>query len=185
MNSAKEASLDRDRSVTTDAKGFGRAVFDRSAQRQHNPAIQIGLSTTGGAATYFTARRTEIDRKPARVVLRPNDGPGDWEARLSRAEALRLAARSKSQLAAESEAPPRSVAELEPMILAALSIEPRGMKAIALALDITENRASIITSALAARGLITKNEVKTVRLGDPKCLCTITRAGSDFLAASQ
>lgn len=126
-------------------------------------------------------RRNDNDRRPARVVLRPNDSPGDWEERLRRAEAIRLAQESKSQRIARSDGPSRTSAELEALILAALSSEPRGIKAIAIDIGITENRTSIVTTAMAARGLITKDEIKVVRHGDPKCICTITALGAEAL----
>lgn len=126
-------------------------------------------------------RRTDSDRRPARVVARENDGPGDWEERYARAEAIRLAQESKSQRAARQEGPTRTAAEIEALILAALSIEPRGIKAIALDLQLSENRTSILTTAMAARGLISKDEVKIVRHGDAKCICAITALGVETL----
>lgn len=161
-----------------------RPTFEKAFAEPTNPLVRIGFNGFGGGID-FTMRRTDSDRRPARVVRRENDGPGCWEERMRRSEAIRIAQESKSQRAVAAQAVARPSAELEAMILAALPIEPRGIRAVSLDVEISENRASVITSTLVAKGLITKEEVKVVRHGDAKCICTITEAGLEMLAVSR
>lgn len=114
--------------------------------------------------------RTEADRRPARPFVRPNDGPDP--RRLARSAALHAGLVSKRDTATSCNT--RSNADLCNEILKELAEGPRGVKALAQAVFITENRCSTLTSGLAELGHLLKVEERTET---HRVLCSITPFG--------
>lgn len=73
-----------------------KAVFGRANNVSRNPEQRAGLNASGsnqyGLVGFY---RTEADSRPARPVLRPNDGPGDPKVRARLVEEARQRAERK------------------------------------------------------------------------------------------
>lgn len=106
-------------------------------------------------------RRTESDRRPARVVRRPNDGPGDWKLRQQLAEE-RLAQASRRSIAMPEK--PVSTAdfafaqrkERTALLLGRLAAAPLGLTVRDLSenLSVGEDMTGKIVTSLAKDGFV-------------------------------
>lgn len=133
-------------------------------------------------------RRNDQDRAPAKPMVRPNDGPGDWSTRRALAkEALLRAHRGRVVMNK-----PKSAAELrlealalaQTTILAALAAARYGMEQSA-ACDlsgISQCSTEKLVKELEAQGLVERTG--TARRGGGRYIVlAITDAGRDELAA--
>lgn len=114
--------------------------------------------------------RTDKDRRPARVFVRPNDGPDPQ--RESRSKRLHESLVSKRDTSTSGNT--RSSTDLCNEILKEIAMGPRGVRALAQAVFISENRCSTLTTGLAELGHITKTEERTET---HRVLCAITSFG--------
>jgi hypothetical protein len=122
--------------------------------------------------------RTDKDRRPARPYVRPNDGPDPKRE----AHSERIHARLVSKRDTAASGSTRSNADICHEILKELAASPRGVRGLAQAVFITENRCSILTSGLAELGHITKVDERTET---HRVLCSITALGLARLQAQQ
>lgn len=135
-------------------------------------------------------RRTEADRRPARVVLRPQDGPGDWECRQALAR-QRLAEANRKSIVIEGK-PMSSVERARAQrqaykmaILTRLAACTVGMQVrdVAEAISVNYDMTSKMTGELAEDGLL-KRVTHGRRGGGRSCSAEITDAGLALLDAN-
>lgn len=79
-------------------------VFDKGQAACDDPAVRIGLagSASGGHGQGFSAFRSASDRRPARIVLRPNDGPGERREQVAQEVAEKIARKANATETATS-----------------------------------------------------------------------------------
>jgi DNA-binding MarR family transcriptional regulator len=127
-------------------------------------------------------RRTLADRRPARPVLRPNDGPGRFEERqrladrqLSLVESRRLRYLDKTDYAMERQA--RQAAERTKVlaVLAETSIDLNQTEVARLA-EITPDRCGAVVRELENLGFLDKQTTRNGR-GGREVAITVTEAG--------
>lgn len=135
-------------------------------------------------AEGYTARRTAADRAPARPVIRPNDGPGDWSvrARLA-AEAMARAERKRFKVDKPMTAAERSRALREETKLSVLrfiaasdfGVDQRNM---AERLGIVFSYVRVLVNELESAGLV---EITTTSRGrGQEVTVTATDAGVEM-----
>jgi hypothetical protein len=127
-------------------------------------------------------RRTDQDRRPARVVQRPNDGPGSWERReaLAQEVAAKLKAKVGSETPLVSQAVPKRTtqgagfysAEREKLAidqsalltLLSLNDEVYSLRGLQTAMQFSEHRITKLVNRLVEAGHIHK-AVTSKRVG--------------------
>jgi hypothetical protein len=146
--------------------GFGKAVFDRALSADRNTEHKIGLGNGSGMGGGFSTYRTDTDRRPARPVIRPNDGPSpDREARAA-------------ALLASLEKPVRvfpAQDERLTLVLKALLNGAMNNKALAAATNLRPGNTADITTAAYAKGLVDRERVQGPQYSE--VLIRLTEAG--------
>lgn len=165
-----------------------KAVFGKRLNESRNPLHALGLSSGGDSGGLLGFRRTDADRKPARPVIRPNDGPGDMDRRYQLAEQRKEQVERKAiRLARGGLTYEQHKAKIEQfnrrlVIQALVQRGPSTMMEIADAVGMDTGAVSIICARMADDGLITKE-----RFGNAKSsiYATPTDAGLALLAEAQ
>lgn len=136
----------------------------------------------------ITFRRTDADRRPARVVLRPQDGPGDWQTRQKIAEERMAQAKRGSTPFVERPATPAEIAQKQRLrrlgfILTQLAAAPVGLSVrdLAVALGASHDAVNRLIFDLHNDGLVSRS-FKGVRGGGRISVVKVTDAGRSSLA---
>lgn len=137
-----------------------------------------GMSPCGSVAISF--RRNDNDRKPARVVFMPNDGPGaTWEERVAASQA-RLAKLVKPRMVYETAVSDYVLLPLLAEIASGVTTQVALKNKLAMAASTVSGRCSLAVN----RGLI---EARRERSG-PACNNTfyvLSQSGERFLEANR
>lgn len=119
-----------------------------------------------GTAFSISFRRTDADRRPARVVRQPNDGPADDREQRAAAILASIEARRR---------PLPRPSERKEMVLQALTAGPMTNRDLALKLCITASVVSDVLRTCAQEGLV-ERVVNRLSIGQ-ETISRLTAAG--------